>query len=51
MGFKIDFKGRHLTALIASVVLLVFTFTFLPGTVLFFAFIMLSLGVGVLPFF
>ncbi len=50
MGYSIDFKGKHLTGIIISIVLLVFTFTFLVGTVIFFAFLMVSLATAILPF-
>ena len=50
MGFNIEFKGKHLKALVASFVILLINIVFLINSVFFFALIIFSLALAALPF-
>ena len=50
MGFKFEFKGKHLKALVASFVIFLINIVFLINSVFFFALIIFSLTLAALPF-
>ncbi|MFW6231384.1 MAG: type II secretion system F family protein [Nanoarchaeota archaeon] len=50
MGFKIEFKGRHLTSIVVALFLILLDVFLFAGSFVFLAFIFLALAIAVLPF-